>query len=173
LEEIQQKYEVLHSGDTVLDVGAAPGSWSLFASKTVGKKGRVVAVDLKALDEQVKRKASNLKVVTGDIFTPDIEAAIQEMGPYDVLLSDAAPATSGNKTVDAGRSFTLAGRVLELATELLAPGGNIVIKLFQGGDEQQLVRTVRDRFGSVKTYRPKATRSPSVEIFIIGRGKQG
>jgi 23S rRNA (uridine2552-2'-O)-methyltransferase len=172
LEEIQQKYAIMKSGDTVLDIGAAPGSWSLFASRTVGKHGTVVAVDLKQLDDQVVQKVPNLELITGDIFSLDVEAAIGEHGPYDVVVSDAAPSTSGNKTADAGRSFTLVTRVLELCGTVLKPGGNLVVKLFQGGYEQELIQAARERFKKVKTYRPQATRKPSVEIYIIGWGKK-
>lgn len=173
LQEIQNKYRILSKGDSVLDIGAAPGSWALYASSIIGSKGQVISVDLKPIDPAV---ASRLQCpadgcITGDICSEETEAAIAEHGPYTAILSDAAPNTTGNRTVDTGRSFTLVMKVLDYARKRLSPGGNLVVKVFQGGDEQEVFKTIKEMFTTAKAYKPKASRAPSMEVYYIGIGK--
>ena len=97
-----------------------------------------------------------------------MRAEIDRLGPYDVILSDAAPATSGNRSLDTTRSAELVEMVLEIADELLVAGGAMVAKLFQGGDEQRLLAAVRERFRVGKMQQPKASRSESFEVFLVG-----
>lgn len=171
LEEIQHKHAVLHSGDTVLDIGAAPGSWSMYASEQVGSQGRVVSVDLKECS--IPGAYQNVEVFTGDAFAPEIAVHLSKRGPYSVVLSDAAPATTGNRTVDTARSAGLAEQCIAAAQQLLQPGGNLVIKLFQGGDEQQILQELRRLFTSAKPFKPKSSRKDSFEVFMVASGYKG
>ncbi len=171
LEEIQKKHAVLHSGDTVLDIGAAPGSWSMYASEQVGSQGRVVSVDLKECS--IPGAYQNIEVFTGDAFAPEIAVHLADRGPYSVVLSDAAPATTGNRTVDTARSAGLAEQCIAAAQQLLQPGGNLVIKLFQGGDEQQILQALRRLFKSAKPFKPKSSRKDSFEVFMVATGFKG
>jgi 23S rRNA (uridine2552-2'-O)-methyltransferase len=166
LKEIQQKNRVIAKGDAVLDLGCAPGSWLKYAAEITGPGGRVVGIDLKPvtilLPEQVE-------VLTGDIFEmlDDLKA-----GPgYQVVLSDMAPATTGNKHVDAARSMGLCEAALYVAREVLKPGGRFVCKVFQGPDFKAFTDEVRKSFQKFKIFKPQSSRKASREIFIIGLGK--
>lgn len=172
LEEIQKKWSLIKLGKPVLDVGAAPGSWTLFTLRILGKGGHVTAVDLKPLTIKAP-SGSNLHFRQGDVFTPESAVFLAEGGPYGCMLSDAAPATSGNRLVDTRKSFNLVMRVIDLAEEHLAPGGNLVVKVFQGGDENEIRDRIKALFQKVKTFKPKAVRSESMEIYIIGKGFTG
>ena len=175
LQEIQKKHRILARGQRVLDIGAAPGSWSMFAADTVGAAaedggesgGKVVSVDLKefALPEGY----SQVQILTGDAFGKQIGGLLEELGPFDVILSDAAPLTTGNRTIDTARSESLAESCLELASGLLRSGGNMVVKLFQGGGERQLTERLRSLFESVKPYKPSSSRKESFEIFLVAK----
>ncbi len=166
LQEIHAKYRVLHRGDSVLDLGAAPGSWTQFALQQIGPEGSVVAVDLSPID--IRGNPPNLVSLQGDIFDRSTIDFLRERGPYRVLLSDAAPSTTGNRTVDTARSAALVEQVIFLASELLVPGGNFAAKIFQGGEEQEMTKQLRSIFSQVKTFKPKAVRSASFEIYLIG-----
>ncbi len=170
LEEIQAKNSIIKAGDTVLDVGAAPGSWSLYVHRKLIKgKGTIVAVDLKPLE--LDSIPPTIISYTGDAFSPEIRNKLITHGPYDAIISDAAPATTGNKTVDTSRSEYLADHVLLLAEEHLKEHGNLVIKVFQGGGEVQLLQQMRRMFKKAKVFKPQASRSDSFEIFLIGLDK--
>lgn len=167
LEEIQQKYRILNRGDCVLDVGAAPGSWTLYTHRKLLKgSGKIVAVDLKPLE--LPGIPAGVVPIVGDAFSPENQREIASHGPFDAIISDAAPATTGNRSVDTLRSQQLAESVLALASEHLKTHGNLVVKLFQGGGEQELLKLMRTVFMKVKPFKPKACRSESFEIFLIG-----
>jgi 23S rRNA (uridine2552-2'-O)-methyltransferase len=165
LEEIDRKAGLLARGMRVLDIGAAPGSWTQYALERVGSGGRVVSVDLRPL---ALRPGANLTTIEGDVTDEAVRERLRNAAPYDVLLSDAAPSTTGNRTVDSARSAALVELVLSLAGELLTAGGSLVAKLFQGGDEQELLRAAKARFARAKLQRPAASRSDSFEVFIVG-----
>ncbi len=169
LEEIQKKWALMKKGKPVLDVGAAPGSWTLYALKTLGKGSRVTAVDLKPLGIKAP-PGTKLRFLQSDIFTPESAEYLADDGPYGCILSDAAPATSGNRLVDSSKSYKLVMRVIDLAETHLAPGGNLVVKIFQGGDEKEVRDRIKALFSEVKSFRPKAVRSESMETYIIGMG---
>jgi 23S rRNA (uridine2552-2'-O)-methyltransferase len=170
LQEIDAKAGLFRSGMRVLDVGAAPGSWTQYALERVGTSGEVVSVDLLPVEV---RAGKNLIVIEGDITEEHVRARLAEAGPYDVVLSDAAPSTTGNRTVDSARSAELVEIVFSVVDELLKGGGSMVAKLFQGGDEQELLRAAKARFRSAKLQRPDASRSDSFEVFIVGVGLKG
>jgi 23S rRNA (uridine2552-2'-O)-methyltransferase len=166
LEEIDKRFGILTRGGIVLDIGAAPGSWSMYARKRVGKNGKIVAVDLQKTD----LPADAYTVFTGDAFLPDIRSKIVELGPYTTVLSDAAPSTTGNRTVDTARSFRIVEQVIALSKEILAPGGSLVAKVFQGGDERELLEILRSSFTTAKIFKPKSSRKESFEVFLVATG---
>lgn len=171
LEEAQKKYHFLKPGNTVLDLGCQPGSWSLYAAKTVGPQGIVVGVDLQEGKKTKIAKAAEIIWLCDDIMSDDIIGKIQEVRKsFRVILSDIAPRTSGNKWVDQQQSLNLARRVLELAGKLLESGGNIYIKVFEGEDFKEYVDSVRKCFKTVKIVKPKSSRSESREVFVLGMG---
>jgi 23S rRNA (uridine2552-2'-O)-methyltransferase len=168
LEEIDRRVHLLGAGMHVLDLGAAPGSWSLFAAGRVGPKGRVLAVDLQEMEQQFP---DNVQVECGDALSLDNER-LETFAPYDVVLSDMAPATSGNKVRDQARSFELFMRALEVALALGKPGSAFVGKLFMSGDFQAARQALRDHYEKEQTIRPAGTRSVSSEVFLIGVRKK-
>lgn len=169
LEEIQQKHRILRKGDAVLDLGCAPGSWLLYAAKIVGASGKVVGVDLQPVTIGLPANAS---VQTADV--QEIVAGSDERirGPFDVVISDMAPATTGNVRVDAARSFYLCQAALDVADRVLKSGGRFVCKMFQGEDTQDFQTEVKNRYAKLAVARPKSTRKASREMFIIGIGKR-
>ena len=169
LQEIQKKTDVLRKGDRVLDLGCAPGSWTIYAAETVGPGGKVVGVDLNPVEVSLP---ANARTITGDLLEPDADVREAMAGPCDVVLSDMAPATTGNKNVDAVRSFVLAESALELAKTVLRPGGALVCKIFQGPDFEEFLNRIKAGFDRHKIYKPQSSRKSSREIFIIGMGKK-
>lgn len=175
LEEIHQKHRVFRPNSTVLDIGAAPGSWSLYVLKALSAGGFLVSIDLSPIKIRPpdKNGAPGFEPIRGDAFSPEIRERIARLGPFDAILSDAAPATTGNKLVDAARSATLVESVIGTAEQDLKPGGNLVVKIFQGGYEQELLTTMRGIFQTVKPVKPAASRNESFELFYVGLGKVG
>ena len=169
LEEIQNKTRLIKPGDTVLDIGASPGSWTQYALKLLKGKGRVVGADLKPLGN-FKTKG-DLKFIQGDIFSDDVTGPLSELGPFQVIISDAAPSTSGNRLMDTRRSYDLVERILEFTLQWLEPGGNFAVKVFQGGEEQELFNRMKQEFALVKRLKPKAVRKESFETYFIGLGR--
>jgi 23S rRNA (uridine2552-2'-O)-methyltransferase len=166
LEEIDRRVALLKPGQRVLDLGAAPGSWSLYASGRVGRTGRVLAVDL---DEIRQSFAENVEVVRGDAFDLTREA-LAVFSPYDVVLSDMAPRTSGSKVSDQARSAELYLRALAVATGLGRPGSSFVGKIFMSDDFANARATTAASYRHVRVIRPESTRAHSSEVFIVGEG---
>ena len=171
LDEINQTHHLIKPGDSVLDVGAAPGSWTLFTHRELIKgKGKIIAVDLNPL--RLDPVPPTVTAFVGDAFSKEIRAKLVENGPYDCIISDAAPMTTGNRTVDTTRSEWLAEQVVFLATEQLKEHGNLVIKIFQGGGQESVLKTMRTIFTKAKAFKPKACRDDSFEIYLIGLDKK-
>lgn len=169
LEEIDRRTQLLEGGMRVLDLGCAPGSWTQYAAKRVGPKGRVVGIDRRAIEFD----APNVRTLVGDIFETDAAVFLEAGGgPFDVVLSDMAPDTTGDRFTDHVRSVELCRRALHLADALVRPGGAFVCKVFDGGDLPDLVDEVRARYGKLKRIKPKSTRSESVELFLVARGRR-
>ncbi len=166
LREIDQRFHLLKGGQRVLDLGAAPGSWSQYTAERIGASGRVLAVDLSEITHPL---AETVTVVRGDALDPTSDA-LRSLGPYDVVLSDMAPSTSGSKLADQARSFELYLRALDIATELGKPGSSFVGKLFMSEDFQAARRATAERYRDVKVVRPEATRSHSSEVFVVAMG---
>lgn len=171
LQEAQEKYRLLKKGSKVLDLGCHPGSWSLYAARLVGPDGLVVGVDLQpGKGEAPGPSAAPIHWLTQDMTAPECASRIAEICPrFHAVLSDAAPKTTGNKWTDQQRSLALANRVLELAEELLMPGGTFYCKVFEGEDFKALVERVRLRFGAVRIVKPKSSRAESREVFVLGQ----
>lgn len=169
LEEAQKKYKFLKTGNAVLDLGCQPGSWSIYAAKIIGPEGLVVGVDLQEGKKVTVAKAAEIVWLLDDIMADDIVGKIQKTREsFQVILSDIAPRTSGNKWVDQQQSLNLARRVLELAGRLLEKGGNFYVKVFEGEDFREYVDSVRKSFKTVKIVKPRSSRSESREVFVLG-----
>ncbi|OPL12521.1 MAG: hypothetical protein AVO38_14940 [delta proteobacterium ML8_D] len=168
LKEAQEKYGFLGQGQRVIDLGASPGSWSKYTSGLMGSKGLMVAVDVQKFDII----ADNVRILQKNVY--DLQSAdLKEFSPYfDVILSDMAPKTTGRKDVDHFRSIALAERALVLAGDLLRPGGTFFCKVFQGEDFAFFRDKCRKVFQSVRIFKPKSSRSESVEIFLLCTGKK-
>jgi len=169
LKEAQKKFRLIKKGDRVLDLGCSPGSWLLYAAELTGKRGRVLGIDLKTIRIKIPPQAETL---TADILTID-RAWIdkQELGNrFNVVLSDLAPATTGNKALDATRSFQLCQVALSIVEMVLKPGGSFICKIFQGEEFKEFSDTVRSRFKRHKIFKPQSSRKESKEIFLVGLG---
>lgn len=168
LAEIQKKHRLIKKRDQVLDLGCAPGSWLQFAAEQTGDKGRVVGVDLKPVTIKLP---GHVQVVIGDI-NDLFEDPDQPLGTgFSVVLSDMAPATTGNKHADAVRSFVLCETALAVAEKALRPGGHFVCKIFQGEDFKAFCDSVKTRFAKMHIFKPQSSRKGSKEIFVIGLNK--
>lgn len=169
LEEVQKKYKFLRRGDSVLDLGCYPGSWSLYASEVVGPKGIVVGVDLQQADQKERAGGAPIHWLCHDILEPDFLAAVRKIRPsFKVLISDLAPKTTGNKWADAQKSLNLVRQTFELAEILLLAKGHYICKVFQGEDFPEFVSQVKKRFSMVKVIKPKSSRIESREVFVLG-----
>jgi 23S rRNA (uridine2552-2'-O)-methyltransferase len=169
LEEIHQKHRLIKPGDRVLDLGCAPGSWLQFAARQVGRGGQVVGVDLKPVTVALP---PTVRTIVGDIDTLVQTGELQPAGGFNVVLSDMAPATTGNKHADAVRSFVLCETALAVAEKGLASGGHFVCKIFQGEDFKAFCDKVKARFARMHVFKPQSSRKGSKEIFVIGLGKK-
>jgi 23S rRNA (uridine2552-2'-O)-methyltransferase len=168
LAEIQKKHRIIARGDRVLDLGCAPGSWLLFAAQQTGPAGILVGVDLTPVTEPMP---ANVRTVVGDIHELRPSADTFLGAGFQVVLSDMAPSTTGDKGGDAARSFELCRAALAVADALLLPGGHFVCKIFQGEDFKTFCDQVKTRFDRMDIFKPQSSRKASREIFIIGLGK--
>lgn len=167
LEELQKAYKIIPGGGRIMDVGAAPGSWTLYVARNILKgKGQVVSVDLK--DLSLCPLPQNVVTLKGDAFSKENLEKLKSFGEYDSIISDAAPSTSGNKAVDAARSAELVNSVITLAGECLKKNSSLVVKIFQGEDFQNTVNRMKGMFKKVVIHKPKACRTSSVEVYIVG-----
>lgn len=165
LQEIDEKHRVFRRGASVLDLGCSPGSWMQYAAERVGPEGRVLGFDLKPVEISLPAHA---EAQVGDAF----EIREDTLRAFDVVLSDMAPATSGDKKTDALRSSVLVERTLDVADAHLRPGGTVIAKVFEGGEVPSLVRRMQGSFEKVIRVRPDATRKHSPEIFLVGLRKR-
>lgn len=167
LDEIQAKERLLTPGTLCVDLGASPGSWSQLAARRVGPKGAVWAIDLLPMEP-----IPGVEFVQGD-FTDAATAAafLERLGgrQVDLVMSDMAPNISGNRTIDQARSMALLDEALEFAREVLRPGGDFLVKAFQGEGIDAFTRELKRHFKVVKTLKPKASRPESREIYLLAR----
>ena len=166
LEEIDRRVGLLRRGQRVLDLGAAPGSWTLYSGERVGPAGRVLAVDLADIRQSL---GPNVTVLRGDVRELDPEALARH-APFDLVLSDMAPNTSGAKVRDQTLSFELFQVALATAVRLGKPGSSFVGKLFMGPDFRAAERATREHYSKVRVLRPQGTRARSSEVYLVGIG---
>ncbi len=166
LQEIDQRFRILRTGQKILDLGAAPGSWSQYASQKVGATGRVMGIDI----QTVTLTMPNAVFITADMRELDLGQTMAENGiapPFDVVLSDMAPKTSGIRLQDQMRSLELCDLALTTAERFLKPSGTFVCKLFHSNEFEDFRKKLKTRFAKVEVIRPESTRKESKEIFFV------
>ena len=168
--ELDDKYRFLKKGARILDLGAAPGGWSQIAAERVGPTGRVVAMDILEM-EPIDR----VTIFQADMLDADTPALLVEAlgGPADVVLTDMAAPTTGHRATDHLRTTALLEAALDMAEEVLKPGGTFVGKAFQGGAANELLQRMKKSFTTVKHVKPPASRSESVELYLVAQGFRG
>lgn len=172
LQELDDKFALLKPGLKVLDLGAAPGSWSLYAAKKIGATGRVLALDIQTTEQAFP---DNVQFLVHDAFEDSeaLLAVMEPLLPFDFVMSDMAPRTTGVKFTDQARSLELCERARDVALRRLAPGGDFVAKIFEGPDAKSFQDSLKPYFEKVRGFKPKSSRSESKETFILGLGFQG
>jgi len=166
--EIQQKDKLLKPGMTVIDLGAAPGGWSEYAVEILGKKGRMIALDILPM-----QPITGVEILTGDFREDDVfERLMALIGDdrADLVLSDMAPNMSGMGAVDLPRAYLLADLALDLAQRVLRPGGGLLVKLFQGEGFEDYQGQLKNHFAKVVMRKPRASRARSREIYALATG---
>ncbi len=169
LEEIQRKYRLIQKGCRVLDLGCAPGSWLLYSAKQTGSRGRIVGIDIKPISVKIP---DHVHFYSMDIMTLDEIFFKKIPNKFHVVLSDMAPATTGNKYVDATRSMNLCQQAFDIANKHLLDNGSFVCKILQGDDFKTFSDSVKKMFSTFKIFKPKSSRKASREIYLIGMGKR-
>jgi 23S rRNA (uridine2552-2'-O)-methyltransferase len=170
LDEIQQRDHIIRPGMTIVDLGAAPGGWSQYALGLVGRKGRIVAMDILPMDP-----LPGVEFVQGDFHDDAVlEQLLQAMQgqAIDLVMSDIAPNITGVDVVDQPRAMYLAELAVDFADKVLRPGGDLLVKLFQGEGFDALLRDLRSRYDKVVIRKPKASRSRSREVYALARGRK-
>ncbi len=169
--EVDDRRHLLKPGDAVLDCGAAPGSWLQVAADRVGPKGHVVGIDLKSIDPA--GLPGHVHLVEGDLTTMEARELLGGIDAFDVVLSDMAPSTTGDRTIDHHGSVRLCHAVINRCGEVLKPGGKIALKVLEGETYPALIERARSFFGNVKGFKPKASRDQSTEIYLIAEDFTG
>lgn len=171
LEEIDKRYKIFHTRDLVLDLGASPGSWSQYVSQKVGAEGRILGVDLKP----VEVKLANGVFIQADLRDLELKKIFEEKGfhpPFDSVISDMAPATTGIRVTDQARSLELCELALQIAVQFVKPKGHFICKLFHSDEFQNLKKQILHHFEKFEAVKPEATRAISKEIFLVGLRKK-
>jgi 23S rRNA (uridine2552-2'-O)-methyltransferase len=169
LKEINNRVKIIKPGYRVLDVGAAPGGWSQVAHEIAGENGLVVAVDMVSMPS-----IEGVRFILGDIEQDStLEKILDISSSYNAVISDAAPRLSGNRVLDRGRAFALCWAVLKLSRNVLRPGGNVLLKMFQGDEVDELKEEYIGSFHSMDVFKPKSSLKRSYEIFLLFRGYKG
>lgn len=168
LMELQKRDKLFHTGMTVVDLGAAPGGWSQYASECVGEAGKVIASDILEMPS-----LPHVTFIQGDFREPEIiQLLIETVGVKgaDIVISDMAPNISGMPSVDQPRMINLAELVLEVAHEVLKSEGNLLLKIFQGSGFDVFLQNLRREFKQVVIRKPEASRSRSAEVYLLAKG---
>ncbi|MBI5559340.1 MAG: RlmE family RNA methyltransferase [Deltaproteobacteria bacterium] len=168
LEEAQQKHHIIKAGNKVLDLGCHPGSWSLYAAKIAGREGLVVGVDLQKSTIAPVAGGARIEFICADIGADDFIASLSDKLPFQVVISDLAPRTTGHKFSDHLKSIELSRQALAIASHVLCRGGHFYCKVFQGEDFPDFVNEVRLLFHKTKVVKPKSSRVESREVFVLG-----
>jgi 23S rRNA (uridine2552-2'-O)-methyltransferase len=167
--ELQQRYRLMGPGDAVVDLGAAPGGWLQVAGKFVGQNGKVIGVDLQPIKPFNER---NIIVLKGDIFSAETKQKIKELigGPADSVISDLAPKLSGIRDADIARCMELNQTALNIAVNLLRPGGKLLIKSFISNELHSFTTGLKRYFSTVQRTKSEATRQGSSEFYFYAKG---
>ncbi|MCL6691076.1 23S rRNA (uridine(2552)-2'-O)-methyltransferase RlmE [Pseudomonas sp. R3.Fl] len=169
--EIQEKDRILRPGMTVVDLGAAPGGWSQVTSRVIGDKGTLIASDILPMDS-----IPDVTFIQGDFTEDEVFARLLEAigeNPVDLVISDMAPNMSGLPAVDMPRAMFLCELALDLCTRVLRPGGDFLIKIFQGEGFDTYLKMVRENFEKVQMRKPLSSRDRSREQYLLARGFRG
>ncbi len=168
LQEIQERDRIIRPGQSIVDLGAAPGGWSQYAGRIIGSKGRMIALDILPMDP-----IEDVAFIQGDFREESVLAQLQallEGSSVDLVISDMAPNVTGMAVVDQPRVMYLCELALDFASEVLKPGGGLVVKVFQGEGFDQYMRNLRTKFSKVVTRKPKASRAKSREVYLVATG---
>ncbi len=170
--ELQQRYRLLRTGDKIVDLGAAPGGWLQVAVKVVGQNGKVIGVDIQAMQPFSERQ---IVLVHGDVSSGEIQSKIKELlgGMADVVISDMAPKLSGIRDADMARAVELNRLAFDVAVPLLRPGGSLLIKSFMSNELHHLTAELKRQFSNVQRTKPEATRQGSSEFYFVAKGFLG
>jgi len=168
--ELDSKFHFLKSGARILDLGAAPGGWSQVAAQRIGEAGRIVAIDILEMEPLL-----GVEIFHGDLTDPEMTARLKQAlgGPADVVLSDMAASTTGHRATDHIRTTALLEAAVDLAEDVLKPGGSFIGKAFQGGATGDLLARIKRIFGDVRHVKPPASRAESVELYLVAQGFKG
>lgn len=169
--ELQERFRMIHSGHRIVDLGAAPGGWLQIVSKLVGASGKVVGVDLQAIQPF---QENNIALLQGDALSGEVQARIKELlgGMAHCVLSDMAPKLSGIRDADLARCQELNRLALQVAQELLLPGGSLLVKSFVSEDLQAYSAELKKSFATVQRTKPEASRQGSSEFYFFAKGFQ-
>lgn len=169
LKEIAKRFPIFKPGMRVLDLGAAPGSWSLGAAEMVGERGSVLGADIQ---DTPTAFPGNVTFMREDVFNRSgaFAAELAARAPFHVVMSDMAPNTTGHRGTDQARSALLYEEAFEVAKLYLAPGGGFIVKVFMGPDVHPFMKNLKQAFTTVKSFKPDSSRSESMETFYIGLG---
>ncbi len=171
LEEIDSRDRLIRPGLSVVDLGAAPGGWSQYVAEKIGKRGKIIALDILPVEA-----IPGVDIIEGDFQDEQVFDQLLktlEGNAVDLVLSDMAPNMSGTRVVDQPRAMYLAELALDMARQVLKPGGSFVTKLFMGAGFDEYQRDVRKSFASVANRKPKASRDRSREVYLVGKGFKG
>ncbi|MFJ4197522.1 23S rRNA (uridine(2552)-2'-O)-methyltransferase RlmE [Pseudomonas sp. NPDC089534] len=169
--EVQEKYKLIRPGMSVVDLGAAPGGWSQVTSRLIGGQGRLIASDILEMDS-----IPDVTFIQGDFTQDEVLAQILEAvgnSQVDLVISDMAPNMSGTPAVDMPKAMFLCELALDLATRILKPGGNFLIKIFQGEGFDAYLRDARQKFDKVQMIKPDSSRDSSREQYLLAWGYRG
>ncbi len=166
--ELQQRYRILKAGDGVIDLGAAPGGWLQVAVKIVGQNGKVIGVDLQSIQPLPEH---NVNLLSGDIRSEEVQQRMRELigGPAHCVLSDLAPKLSGIRDADMARCLELNRTALAVASQLLRPGGTLLVKSFISDDLRLFTAELKQHFSAVQRTKPAATRQGSSEFYFLAK----
>jgi len=160
--EIDKKYNLLKSCNSAVDLGAAPGSWSEVLLEKLNSPRKIIAIDLLEV-----KPLKNVEIIKGDFTSRDFANILQKEGPFNLILSDASPNLTGNKTADFLQSLELIENIFEIALRDLSTGGHFVAKYFRSGDTKDLLTKAKKNFEKVASFKPDSSRKESSEIYLV------
>lgn len=167
LKQIDHEFDLIRPGDTIVDLGAAPGGWSQIAAELGGQASKIFALDIERM-----APIPGVTFIRGDIRSEEVVHRLLEMVPegVDVVISDMSPDISGNYPYDHARSVELCEHALAFAVRVLKPGGNFVVKMFFGDMSKGYVRRIQENFEEAHVHHPRASRPTSSEVYVVGLG---